>query len=73
MICTLCDLGSEARRLGHLVSQAASLMVGVPDYETFVAHRQRMHPDEPVPSREAFFRERQESRYGGKGRVFRCC
>ncbi|RUP24160.1 MAG: putative selenoprotein, partial [Curvibacter sp.] len=36
--------------------------------------RQRTHPGEPVMSYEAFFRERQEARYGGgKGRMGRCC
>ncbi|MDU2613294.1 MAG: CstA-like transporter-associated (seleno)protein, partial [Pseudomonas aeruginosa] len=31
-------------------------------------------PDKPVMTYEEFFRERQESRYGGgKGRPIRCC
>jgi uncharacterized short protein YbdD (DUF466 family) len=73
MICRLCDLGSEARRVGRKVAQTANLMVGLPDYDTYVAHRQRTHPDEPVMTRTEFFRERQEARYGGSGRVLRCC
>ena len=49
-------------------------MVGQPSYDTYVAHRQRTHPGEPVMSYEAFFRERQEARYGGgDGRPGRCC
>jgi uncharacterized short protein YbdD (DUF466 family) len=49
-------------------------MVGVPDYETYLAHRRRTHPNEPVVSYEDFFRERQESRYGeGSGKISRCC
>ena len=50
-------------------------MVGVPDYDTYVAHREANHPDEPVMTREDFFRNSQERRYGGgsKGGVFRCC
>jgi uncharacterized short protein YbdD (DUF466 family) len=32
------------------------------------------HPDKPVMTYEAFFRERQESRYGGgNGQSPRCC
>jgi uncharacterized short protein YbdD (DUF466 family) len=32
------------------------------------------HPNEPIMTREEFFRERQESRYGGRGgRIGRCC
>ena len=73
MICRICDIGPGAHRLGRLLTQTANLMVGMPDYDTYVEHRQRLHPDEPVMTRDEFFRERQESRYGGKGRAFRCC
>ena len=55
------------------IGQAARLMVGVPNYDTYVAHQRREHPDQPVMGYEAFFRERQEARYGGKGRIGRCC
>jgi len=50
-------------------------MVGVPDYDTYVAHRAANHPDDPVMTREEFFRNSQERRYGGgsTGGVFRCC
>lgn len=51
--------------------RTARLAVGVPDYETYLAHMQRHHPDVAVMSREAFFVERMEARYG-KGRS-RCC
>jgi uncharacterized short protein YbdD (DUF466 family) len=48
-------------------------MVGVPDYENYVAHRRTNHPGQPVMSYEEFFRERQQARYAiSKGR-FRCC
>ncbi|XBG33292.1 YbdD/YjiX family protein [Pseudomonas sp. 13.2] len=56
------DLG----RLGKYLGQAARLMVGMPDYDNYVEHMQKTHPDKPVMSYEAFFRERQEARYGGK-------
>ena len=55
-------------------TRTARLMVGVPDYDAYVAHRHRMHPGEPVMSYEEFFRERQSSRYGeGSGKISRCC
>ena len=47
-------------------------MVGVPDYGAYLAHMAATHPQQPAMSYEAFFRERQEARYGGKGRVG-CC
>jgi len=56
------------------VVQTARLMVGVPDYQTYVTHRQTVHPGQPVMSYEAFFRERQDARYAvGKGRFRGCC
>lgn len=56
------------------VAKTARLMVGVPDYDAYVAHRRRAHPGEPVMSYEDFFRERQASRYGeGGGKISRCC
>ncbi|MGB4865478.1 MAG: YbdD/YjiX family protein [Hyphomicrobium sp.] len=56
------------------IARTARLMVGVPDYEAYVAHRQAHHPDEPIMTYEAFFRERQASRYGANGgKISRCC
>ena len=54
--------------------RAARLMVGIPDYDTYVRHARSVHPDKPVMTYEEFFIERQNARYGvGKGRMFRCC
>lgn len=55
------------------ISQSMRLMVGVPDYSTYVEHMKVAHPDRSIMSYEEFFRERQEARYGGKGRMSRCC
>lgn len=66
-----------ATNILHALAQlrrTARLMVGVPDYEAYVAHRQKDHPGEPVMSYAEFFRERQNSRYGvGTGKISRCC
>ena len=51
----------------------ARLMVGMPNYETYVAHVSRTHPGQPVMNYTEFFRERQNARYGGRGSGFRCC
>ena len=51
--------------------QSLRLMVGVPEYDTYVAHMRTTHPDQSVMPYEEFFRERQEARYDGK--VSRCC
>ena len=45
--------------------------IGIPDYDVYVAHVRRTHPDRDPMTREEFFRERMEARYG-KGSS-RCC
>lgn len=57
---------------GRYLGQTLRLMVGVPDYETYVAHMRRAHPEQAPMDYEAFFRERQNARYGGKNRIG-CC
>lgn len=54
-----------------LVVQTARLIVGVPDYETYLAHMRRTHPQATPMTREAFFEERMRARYG-RG-ASRCC
>ena len=53
--------------------QTARLMVGLPDYETYLAHRLAHHPSEPVMSYVEFFRERQQARYSTGGKPTGCC
>ncbi|SMF16339.1 YbdD/YjiX family protein [Pseudogulbenkiania subflava] len=61
-------------KLGKYLGQAASLMVGLPDYDTYVEHMRTTHPDQTPMTYEEFFRERQDARYGGgSGKVGRCC
>ena len=68
------SLSARAKFVCDMVAQTARLMVGVPDYDVYVAHRRATHPGAPVMSYEEFFRERQEARYAvGKGRFRGCC
>ena len=64
-------LQAAARALWKWAVQTARLCCGVPDYDVYVAHLKRAHPDRRIPSYEEFFRERQEARYKGTGG--RCC
>lgn len=57
---------------GRYLGQSMRLMVGLPEYDTYLAHMEREHPGKPVMSYEEFFRERQEARYGS-GRSGGCC
>ena len=56
---------------GKYLGQSLRLMVGLPEYDTYLAHMERTQPDEAPMSDEEFFRERQEARYGGKRTA--CC
>jgi uncharacterized short protein YbdD (DUF466 family) len=65
---------SAAGTAAYWTTRTARLMIGVPDYETYVAHRRANHPQEPIMSYEEFFRERQRARYAiGNGRFRGCC
>ena len=65
---------TRARLVCELVVKTARLMVGIPDYQTYVMHRQTNHPGQPVMTYEEFFRERQAARYAvSKGRFRGCC
>ncbi len=64
----------DLQGLKYWTVRTARLMIGIPDYETYVQHRRTMHPDQPIMSYEEFFRERQEARYAvSKGRLRGCC
>ena len=52
--------------------QGARLMVGVPDYDAYVAHLREKHPDVRPLTREDFVRAAQDRRYG-RGGGGRCC
>lgn len=54
-----------------LAVRTARLAVGVPDYRAYREHLRTHHPEHPPMTREAFFRERMQARYG-RGRS-RCC
>jgi uncharacterized short protein YbdD (DUF466 family) len=55
----------------RFVGQSVRLMVGMPEYSSYLEHMKNAHPDRPAMSYPEFFRERQEARYGGK--ISRCC
>ena len=49
-------------------------MVGQPDYENYVAHTARVHPDQTPMTATEFFRNREDRRFGvGNNAGFRCC
>ncbi|MCR1810442.1 YbdD/YjiX family protein [Sulfurospirillum sp. hDNRA2] len=60
-------------KAGKYLGQAARLMVGVPDYDTYVQHMRVTHPEQTPMTYEEFYKERVEARYGGKNGTTRCC
>ena len=55
----------------QMLAHAARLAVGIPDYAAYREHMARAHPDRMPMTRDAFFRDRMDARYG-RGRS-RCC
>ena len=75
-----CGDGDDAPgRLARLRQWYATLVqggrqvCGIPDYQAYLAHHRRHHPDQPPLSYETFFRERIDARYGGRNGKIRCC
>ena len=65
---------SDILMLKEWTVRAARLMVGIPDYKTYVEHRRTFHADKPVMTYEEFFVDRQNARYAvGRGRFRGCC
>ncbi len=65
------DLAQGVSKMGRYLTQSLRLMVGVPDYGTYLAHQQATHPDRTPMSYEEFFNERQAARYAS--RAGKCC
>ena len=63
----------EIGRAGRYLAQSLRLMVGLPDYGAYLRHMEATHPEQAPMSYEDFFRERQDARYGARGRLGRCC
>ncbi len=61
-------------QMGHALRRAAAIVrrvVGVPDYDRYVAHVRERHPDTVPMSRDEFERARLEAKYSRPGQ--RCC
>ena len=60
------------KELFRLMRETALLMVGQPSHQAYLEHMARHHPGHEQMGRVAFFRDRENTRYGGKGGG-RCC
>lgn len=65
------DSTNDALGVAQRVARVIRRIIGVPDYEAYVAHVRTHHPEtEPMSERE-FHRERLSARYSRPGS--RCC
>lgn len=53
------------------IARAMRAVLGVPDYERYVAHMRDSHPGCAILTRDQFARERMDARYSRPGA--RCC
>ncbi len=62
---------TDLRSFWQRVVRIGRQIIGVPDYENYLAHLRAHHPERALPTYAEFFNERQEARYKGGGG--RCC
>ena len=62
--------GDRTRLLQRIIS-AVRAVAGMPDYQAYVAHLRRCHPERPVPTERLFYDEFVKRRYGDG--PTRCC
>ena len=66
-------LGNMLLTCWQRLAASARLMVGLPDYDNYVIHSRKQHPDQPVMTYNQFFRKAQETKYGDKNGGGRPC
>ncbi len=57
----------------HHWREALDRLLGLPNYERYLAHMAQAHPDQAPLSRRAFYDEAQRSRYESGADRPRCC
>ena len=72
MICRCFGLNLDLAAAGRTARQTALLMLGVPDYDAYLAHFRSAHPDRTPPNQAEFFTMRQQAQ-GRAGGNLRCC
>jgi len=65
------EVASSAREKIERAACVLRRVIGVPDYDIYVAHSRSHHPDAQLMTREEFTRQRLVDRYSRPGS--RCC
>jgi uncharacterized short protein YbdD (DUF466 family) len=63
---------SRIAQLWQRLQQSFRLMVGVPDYATYLAHMQQHHPELSPMDETTFFRYCVDARYPAAGNLKKC-
>lgn len=63
---------SRIATLWQRLQQSFRLMVGVPDYQTYLEHMRQHHPDLEVMDAKTFYRHCVDSRYPSSGNLKKC-
>ena len=64
-------LAKQVRERARALRSGWLQVCGIPDYERYLAHCAEHHPGEPVMTRQAFFAQAIDRKYGRSGP--RCC
>ena len=62
---------TKARALARDTARLLNVMIGVGDYDAYLSHMQKNHPDQPAMDRPSFVTARQNARFGIGS--MRCC
>ncbi|WBF65859.1 MAG: YbdD/YjiX family protein [Candidatus Kinetoplastibacterium crithidii] len=65
-------LNKKASVASKYLGQTLRLMVGIQDYDQYINHMKKNHPDKSPLSYEDFFKACQDSKYGANGNI-KCC
>lgn len=63
---------SRIATLWQRLQQSFRLMVGVPDYQTYLEHMRQHHPDLEAMDAKTFYRHCVDSRYPSSGNLKKC-
>jgi uncharacterized short protein YbdD (DUF466 family) len=72
MICLCWPPAPDRAAWRRRAATTARVILGVPDYDSYVLHMQANHPGVPLLACESFLADRQAARFGG-GAGLRCC
>lgn len=56
----------------HMLSESLLTIAGAPNYERYLEHLKKHHPEQTPLSKKEFYRKMNDEKYGGKT-IRKCC